>query len=89
MLKRLTLHGGRASLLWGYRTAIVLRSWSITKHDGTWTLVAALERVDPFQARQRPLLFTAPRAGGFWCWPIESLQLGTQQLTATLGPPEQ
>jgi hypothetical protein len=89
MFEHVRLHGGAASLLWGYRTAVVLRKWTIKKHEGKWTLIAAIERVDPFQSRQRPLVFTAPRAGGFWCWPIESLQLGTNQLSATLGPPEQ
>jgi len=85
----LRLHGTAASLLWGYRTAVTLRAWSIKKDEGRWTLLATVERVDAFQARQRPLLFAAPRAGGYWCWPVESLQLGDRRLIATLGPPEQ
>lgn len=89
MIQNLTLHGGTASLLWGYRTAAVLKTWRIAKREGKWTLTATIERVDAFQARQKPLLFTAPRAGGFWAWPIESLDMGPNQLRAILGPPEQ
>jgi hypothetical protein len=54
-----------------------------------WTLTATIARVDAFMARQRPLLFSAPRAGGFWIWPIEEITIGTTTLTARLGPPEQ
>ncbi len=91
MFERLTLHGTAASLLWGYQPAVTLRSWRIYKHEGQWTLSGTLATVDAFQARQRPLLFTAPRPGGFWAWSVVdgSLQLGAQQLVAKLGPPEQ
>lgn len=89
MLGTLTLRGSTASLLWGYRTAAVLTSWRIYKEKGQWMLSATLERADAFQCRQRPLMFTAPRSGGFWSWGIESVQVGTSQLVAKLGPPEQ
>ena len=91
MFTSLTLTGGAAQLLWGYRTAAHVGAWRIKKSDvdGRWTLTATLTRIDAFQLRQTPLLFTAPRPGGFWCWPVTSLQVGTSQLVATLGPPEQ
>ena len=89
MIRDLTLHGGRASLLWGYRTAAELSTWRIKKDKGKWTLTGTLVRVDAFQARQTPLLFTAPRDKGMWCFPIESLDMGTNQLRAILGQPEQ
>lgn len=91
MIRDLTLHGGTASLLWGYRTAAVLKSWRITKDkkQGKWTLTGTLARVDAFQARQTPLIFTAPRDKGMWCWPIESIDMGPNHLRAILGPPEQ
>jgi hypothetical protein len=86
-----TLHGGPASLLWGYRTAAVLTSWRITRvKRGRWALAATVSRVDPFQLRQRPLLFTAPRARGFWAWGVISLdEVTPRTISATLGPPEQ
>lgn len=91
MFSSLQLHGGRAEVLWGYRPAIVLRQWVIAKDKKTqvWTLTGPIDRVDAFSARQTPLLFTAPREKGMWAWPITSLQLGSKELIATLGPPEQ
>lgn len=92
MFQSLTLHGGAATILWGYRPAATLRSWRIAKVQGRWTLRATLERPDAFMLRQRPLLFTAPREGahdGFWAWGVEAIEVGATQLTATLGPPEQ
>lgn len=88
MFERLTLHGGPGALVLGYKDAVVLRTWRIAKHEGQWTLTGTVGRVDPFLSRQRPLLFSAPRPGGFWAWPITDLELGVQQLTAKLGPPE-
>jgi len=89
MFRQLTLRGGAASLLWGYRPAVTLRSWTIAKTDGQWTLTGTIDRVDRFMARQTPLLFTAPRPQGFWAWGVESVHVGTSQVVAKLGPPEQ
>lgn len=89
MFRALTISGGAASILYGYRQAATLTSWRITKRDGRWTLTATVARVDRFMARQKPLLFTAPRAKGFWAWGVTSMDVGTNQLVATLGPPEQ
>jgi hypothetical protein len=52
-------------------------------------LSAHVTRADAFQCRQRPLLFTAYRDKGRWCWPIETLDLVGDQLAAVLGQPEQ
>ena len=91
--RELAIRGREGSLVWGYRTAASLRSWSIKRErdtrKGPWTLTATLERVDPFPIRQRPLLFTAPRlGGGRWCWPVLDLQVGARGLLARLGHPE-
>jgi hypothetical protein len=91
VFQSLTIQGGAGSLLWGSRVAVELTSWRIvcTKAEGRqWILTATIGRVDQFQARQTPLLFTAPRAGGFWAWPIEALDIGETSLRASLGPPE-
>jgi len=86
----LRLRGGKAALLLGPREAAVLSAWSIKKHDDHWRLTGTLARVDLFQVRRKGLLFTAPRAGGFWAWGVESVEgvVGTQ-IHARLGPPEQ
>jgi len=87
VFRELSLHGGAAEIVWGYRPAVVLRSWRIAKSDGKWILRGAIVRVDKAQAGHRPLLFTAPRPGGFWAWPIESIAIGESSVRATLGPP--
>ena len=91
MFNSLTITGGAGSVLWGYRVAVELQSWRIVRakaEGGVWILSATITRIDKFQARQAPLLFSAPRAGGFWAWPIETIAIGETSLRATLGPPE-
>jgi hypothetical protein len=90
MFEKLTIHGEVASLLWGYRTAATLSAWKITKDkEHAWTLTATVQKLDAFQARQRPLLFTAPHEKGRWCWMVEQIQITDRQVTATLGQPVQ
>jgi len=91
VFESLTIHGGAGSVLWGYRVAVELKSWRITRvkdEGGAWILRGTIARIDKFQARQAPLLFTAPRPHGFWAWPIQKLALGETSLRAELGPPE-
>ena len=88
MFTHLSLRGTQASLLWGYHTAAALTTWHIAKQAGGWKLTATIARADRFQLRQKPLLFTAPRKGGFWAWGVESVDVGPSSLVATLGPPE-
>lgn len=84
-----TLRGQEATVVWGYHTAAVCRSWTIHRSEqGYWTLQAQLQRADAFQLRQRDLKFTAPRVGGYFCWPVLGVTLGATTLAATLGPPE-
>ena len=89
MFEKLTIHGEAASLLWGYRTAATLSAWRITKDQQQWKLTATVQQMDAFQARQRPLLFSAPHEKGRWCWMVEELHISERQLTATLGQPLQ
>ena len=75
----------------GSREAVVLTAWRIVRtkeSGGEWILSATIARVDKFQARQAPLLFTAPKAGGFWLWPVDAIEIGETSLRAHLGPPE-
>lgn len=83
------MHGGEAAITWGWHTAAVCNKWSVHKSEaGAWSLVATMTRADPFKLKQRPLLFTAPRKGGRWCWPIRAVTVGVSEVRATLGPPE-
>ena len=94
LLRSLRIVGTRGALLWGYHEAAVLGTWTIQKTGKpgreVWTLGAAVARVEPFQIRQRPLLFSAPRfGGGMWAWGVEQVEVGPRRLSARLGPPEQ
>ena len=90
---RIAIRGRAGALLWGHRQAATFSAWTIRKGaDGRWVLSATLARSEGFMLRQTPLLFTAPREGtrdGFWAWGVESIHVGTNQLVAHLGPPEQ
>jgi len=88
----LTVTGTAGALLLGSRPAVELRAWRIARSqaDPVWTLTATIARVvDPFKARQTPLLFTAPRAGGYWAWPVREISIGQTNVWARLGSPEQ
>lgn len=88
----LTLHGAGGRILWHHQTAAAVRTWTITHTaKARWSLSASLDRCDALCIRQKPLMFTAPRPGGFWCWPVltETVRRTDTALTATLGPPEQ
>jgi hypothetical protein len=88
---RLRFIGKGGSIVWGYRTAIAVGPWSIAKEQGPqgqWRLTARQSRLlDRFSARQTPLLFTAPRLGGFWAFPVLELHVGPDVVTARIGPP--
>ncbi len=94
MFQHLRVRGQAGAVLWGHRTAAELGAWSIAKQEAprtrpVWHLSARVTRADRFQCRQRPLLFTAFRDKGVWCWAIESLDVVGDQLYAVLGQPEQ
>jgi hypothetical protein len=84
-----TVRGQEGTIVWGYRTAAVIKSWTAYRTpEGAWTLRAVVTRADPYALRQTDLKFTAPRIGGFFCWPIRGVNLEAQSLAAALGPPE-
>jgi hypothetical protein len=89
----LTVRGVRGALLWGYADAATLGAWTIRKAplpQRDWILQATVAKFDAFRVRQQNLRFTAPRRGGFWCWPIAGqVQIDGARLTARLGKPEQ
>ena len=87
-----SLSGLEATIVWGYRTAAVCKSWTIrrspAKDGARWHLSAQITRADPYQLRQRDLKFTAPRKGGFFCWPVLAITMHPTGISASLGPPE-
>jgi len=94
MFRKLSIRGATGAILWGYRTAAVVRGWTVVRArvNGArvWTLTATLERASPFELRQSGLHFSAPRQGGFFLWPLlEAPRVEGQRLTVKVGPPEQ
>jgi hypothetical protein len=86
------VRGACGSIVWGYRTAATLRAWTVTRDAtggrGQWTLRATVDRVSPFELRQKGLHFATPRLGGFFVWEIvEPPRVVNQTLTAKLTPP--
>lgn len=92
--RSLAIRGREGSILWGYRSAARLVSWSIRRETnpkrGPWELTATFAQADPIGLRQKGLAFTAPRlGGGHWYWPVLEIQVGATSILARLGPPEQ
>lgn len=91
MFDSLAIRGTAGAVVYGSRDAIRLTSWRIVRvkaDGGVWMLSATYDWIDQFHSRRAPLLFTAPRAGGFWMWPIDAIEIGETSLRAHLGPPE-
>jgi len=93
MFRSLTVRGPAGAILWGYRTAAVVRSWAVVRARAAggpvWTLTATVERVSPFELRQSGLMFSAPREGGFFVFPLlEAPRVAGGTVTARVGPPE-
>jgi hypothetical protein len=93
VFQSLTIHGGQATLVWGYRPVAVLTSWRITKAEDGWRLTATLAARDRWQVAQaaklKELLFEAKRDRGRWCWELEQIDVGTNEFRAILGKPLQ
>jgi hypothetical protein len=88
-----TVRGVEGTIRAGYYPAGTVRAWTVTKHtdegaDPAWRLTATIVALDAFRVTQRPLAFVAPHANGRWRWPIDTLQIMGDALTARLGPPE-
>jgi hypothetical protein len=89
MFKTVTMTGRSGSISWAYHAAAVLSGWTVHRTEQhEWTLTANIDRADRFKLAQRPLFFNAPRRGGFYTWPINSVTVGHETLKASLGPPE-
>lgn len=97
MFRNVTLRGPKGAIVWAYRTAATVERWIVRRRRDVegepwrWELEGALGPApDSFSLRQRPLLFTAPRKGGLFCWPVQTLSINasTGRVSATLGPPE-
>jgi hypothetical protein len=84
---RFEFKGRDALLLWGYHQAAVLGAWALTRTAGGVSFTATVLSSDAFKAQQQPLTVRVRRQNGVvWTWPVESLHMAGETLTATLGP---
>jgi hypothetical protein len=89
MTNTFAVRGNAAVIRWSYHTAASLGSWTATKGPEGITLTASVLSSDAFKVSQQPLTFVVVRPNGVtWRWPIQSLQIDSGSLTASLGPQE-
>lgn len=87
-----TIRGVVGRITWGYFDAATINGYTVTRSvDNRWSVSATVVTKNDYNLRQRPLHFVAPHAKGEWRWPIDAIDMGTDegptQLRATLGPP--
>lgn len=80
--------GASAELRWGYHVAATLQDWTLTPGASSLTVTARVVSSDAFRVAQHPVVFTVPRQNTIWSWPVLSLQIAGQTLSASLGPQE-
>lgn len=81
----LTLTGHDGAIVWGYHTAASVVSWSLSATGKTGTLTAKVSKADSFKLTQQDLKFRVRRqTGTSWEWPIDSLHIADQTITATV-----
>lgn len=83
------MRGAEATIRWGYHPAVRLGAWAVEGPPTTRMLTGTVKESDEFRVQQQPLTFVVSRPqGSAWCWPVETLQIAGDQLTAKLGPQE-
>lgn len=88
-MHRVVIRGPKAEVRRSYQCAATLGPWEVSaRHDGG-TLTAQVVSSDAFRLSQPALTFVVPRQSTAWKWPIVSLRIAGQTLTAELGPQEE
>lgn len=86
----LTVRGPVAEVRWAYYVAATVGPWTVSSASGAMTMTGTLKGSDAYRLTQRPLTFVVTRpAGKDWCWPVETVQVSAETVTATLGPVEE
>jgi hypothetical protein len=88
MNNRMVLRGTGGAVKWAYHTAASLDTWTMTAEPSGTTITAKVVTHDTFAASQRPLVLVIPRSTCQWKWPVDSLQIDGNTLTAVLGQQE-
>jgi hypothetical protein len=89
-MNRAVIRGPEAFVKWGYHVAASLGPWTLTAEGGGGTVTAKVVQHDACAVSQTPLAFVVPRPKGHkWVWPIHGLQISGDQLTLSVGPPQE
>lgn len=84
-----TVTAAEGKIMFGYYTAGLLRSCTVSRVDGLWTLIGTLADGNANWLSRQPLVFKVTHQHGCWTWPLLELpQIAEGTLTARLGPPE-
>jgi len=85
-LGSVTVQGVDGKLYWGYHLVGTVRSWTATRSaSGVLALTATLNQFDT-TVSQRPIVFVVQHQHGAWRWPLESLQIAGETLSASIRP---
>lgn len=87
-MNRVVFRGQAGEVKWAYHNAAALSAWELHADPTGGRLTATIVSQHAFRMTQPSLTFVVPRPNGQWRWPITSLQIAGDSLTATLGPQE-
>lgn len=83
-MNHVTVTGQRGEIRWGYYTAAVLTSWTVTGD----ALTATVGSFDSVRVSQHPLMLIVPRPSGEWRWELSELQIAGDTLMARVSAKE-
>jgi hypothetical protein len=83
-MNKVTMRGVNGEIRWSYHKAGQVSQWELFGS----TLTATLVNADAYRLSQTPLTFVVPRSNGAWRWPIATIQVEGQSITATVGAEE-
>lgn len=87
-MNKATIRGVEAVIRWGYHSAVRLGPWTVDVDATQRTLSGTVIESDTFKASQQPLTFVVSRPQGTWTFPVNTLHIAGNELTASLGPQE-
>lgn len=79
------IQGPDGELRHGYFRAATLGPWHFTGTKRSGTFTAALRSSDAFRLSQTPLRIVVHAGRETWTWPVISLQMTPEGVTATVG----
>ena len=78
--------GATGEIRWSYLTAATFGPWQAEFNRLGGTVTATIGRIDAYRVSQAPLSLVLPFGRKHGRWPIHSLQIAGESLTAVVGP---